>query len=364
MSVYRRGDKRDEDEERKKKKNEVEQAMHKMGANMEKLGSNLKTFFSGGKEKSAEKKWGKKGAGHTLGESSSSSQAPSSRPHPPPPPPRVQDPAAAQRAAAATAAAAARAAPKRPAARVARPMGSSAGGVGGAGGGAPPSTAPPPVDQSLIALCCEMGFDRLSSQRALERSHGDVSAAIEALTMEGDDRAPAPPTSTPPAPAAISAAVGAAEMAPVCTVTAPVCTVTRADVPSETGARLAACLAAASEMASVHESAVPALQLISKLLSNVASNPAEQKFRKVRLTNAKVSEALARAPAASHRLIQLCGFSLCGDGESVEMGDELAHDAHALSECRAILLQVPDTRKPYPPTPLPPTCLNVLKGFV
>ena len=97
MSVYRRGDKRDEDEERKKKKNEVEQAMHKMGANMEKLGSNLKTFFSGGKEKSAEKKWGKKGAGHTLGESSSSSQAPSSRPHPPPPP-RVQDPAAAQRA--------------------------------------------------------------------------------------------------------------------------------------------------------------------------------------------------------------------------------------------------------------------------
>ena len=46
--------------------------------------------------------------------------------------------------------------------------------------------------------------------------------------------------------------------------------------------------------------AAPGLTMLRRMIENVAKNPAEPKYRKVRLSNAKVAEGLVHVPGVRH----------------------------------------------------------------
>ena len=72
------------------------------------------------------------------------------------------------------------------------------------------------------------------------------------------------------------------------------------------------------------------MQLLRRLLGNVLAHPDEPKYRRVRLSNPKLSAVLAPSPAAL-RVLRLGGFTAVDDGEHVEIGDAAAHDASRLN---------------------------------
>ena len=82
--------------------------------------------------------------------------------------------------------------------------------------------------------------------------------------------------------------------------------------------------------------ALPALQLVDRLLQNVLGKPDEAKYRRIRLANAKIDGALRPQPAA-RRLLELCGFAASADGEHLDMADAAAHDCARLELARAII---------------------------
>ena len=98
----------------------------------------------------------------------------------------------------------------------------------------------------------------------------------------------------------------------------------------------AAMEAAAATLRGAGAVALPALQLVDRLLQNVLGNPDEAKYRRIRLANAKIDGALRPQPAA-RRLLELCGFAASADGEHLDMADAAAHDCARLELARAII---------------------------
>ena len=98
----------------------------------------------------------------------------------------------------------------------------------------------------------------------------------------------------------------------------------------------AAMEAAAATLRGAGAVALPALQLVDRLLQNVLGNPDEAKYRRIRLANAKIDGALRPQPAA-RRLLELCGFAASADGEHLDMADAAARDCARLELARAII---------------------------
>jgi hypothetical protein len=64
------------------------------------------------------------------------------------------------------------------------------------------------------------------------------------------------------------------------------------------------------------ENAAITLEIIEKLMKNVAQNPKEEKFRKIRLTNATISAKITSITAAIECLLHI-GWELDSDNESL-----------------------------------------------
>ena len=199
MSVYSRGDKKDDDKK--------DDPGKKIGNALEQVGKDLSKNFSnlfGGKDK----RWKEKGGGHTLGTAADAEAArqarlaaldagPSCSSSGPAPSPRAQAPPSAA-ASAAVAAAEARAAGGGGGNRAPRVM---AGGntpragdghaLGSGGGSAafpgPGHRAAPPeaAYAAQIQMLCEMGFERAAATAAIASSHGDVEQAVTVLSAGG-----------------------------------------------------------------------------------------------------------------------------------------------------------------------------------
>merc|ERR1719240_1341984 len=64
----------------------------------------------------------------------------------------------------------------------------------------------------------------------------------------------------------------------------------------------------------------PALEMLGKMVANVAKAPAEMKYRKVRLSNPKVAEGLVYVPGA-RQFLHAIGWQLV-EGEFLELAVE------------------------------------------
>eukprot|EP00965_Chrysotila_dentata_P104909 3465116-Pleurochrysis_carterae.AAC.1 len=58
--------------------------------------------------------------------------------------------------------------------------------------------------------------------------------------------------------------------------------------------------------------------MVSRLLANVVAHPHDDKYKRVRLSNAKIYAAIGQQPVAL-RLLRLCGFAPVGDGETLQI---------------------------------------------
>lgn len=222
------------------------------------------------------------------------------------------------------------------------PRGSASASAGGSFSGPGYSLAPPPSYDAEVAQLTQMGFAADAARAALRQSGGDLERAVEHLSISADGGSAGQP---PPPPAAASTPMGLS-LSPAAIAAAV--EATAADIP-----RL-----------SDHLSAVPAggtcLQLLRKLVGNVRDAPSEAKFRKVRLSNAKIAAALGGRPEAMAFLCA-CGFTLDETGEHAEMGDAAASNAAVLaSACETLDAAVAQAANGGPPVPIGPVDLKVL----
>jgi len=82
----------------------------------------------------------------------------------------------------------------------------------------------------------------------------------------------------------------------------------------------------------------PALDMLSKMIANIAKAPTETKYRKVRLSNPKVAEGLVHVPGARQFLVAL-GWQLV-EAEFLELsveGDGVAQAAAQVSAVEALV---------------------------
>ena len=244
---------------------------------------------------SKNKQWEKKGEGHSLGTAADAQAAAERRRMAPDAAPnqaaaaaaaraqppqqqarRPQSAAAAGAAEAAAARATAMSAPRRPtpaqasgAAAGLQPKFSCSGAVGGGGGGGSA------VSDAHVALLQEMGFDAAAAKRALQASGGEVEAAIEMLASGR-----APPAAQPQQSAQQSGTGGECGEGGMSAAEA-VRVIEATQVPHGAEGRLRAMEAALETLVLAGGSA--AVPLLLKLMSNIAAQPEEPKFRKVRL---------------------------------------------------------------------------------
>ena len=247
---------------------------------------------------SKNKQWEKKGEGHALGTAADAQAAAERRRMAPdaapnqaaaaaaaraqPPPQQARRPqsaAAAGAAEAAAARAAAMSAPRRPAPAQAggaaaglQPKFSCGGAVGGGGGGGGGGSA---VSDAHVALLQEMGFDAAAAKRALQASGGEVEAAIEMLASGRAPQAAQPQLSAQQSGTGGMGGEGGVSAAEAVRV------IEATQVPHGAEGRLRAMEAALETLVLAGGSA--AVPLLLKLMSNIAAQPEEPKFRKVRL---------------------------------------------------------------------------------
>lgn len=62
-------------------------------------------------------------------------------------------------------------------------------------------------------------------------------------------------------------------------------------------------------------------QTLFKLCANVANNPTEDKFRRIKLTNAAIQQRVTSLTGAVE-FLELCGFQKDADGESMVMPED------------------------------------------
>merc|ERR1719414_1095195 len=73
------------------------------------------------------------------------------------------------------------------------------------------------------------------------------------------------------------------------------------------------------------EQAQETLELIEKLTRNVVRNPAEEKFRRIKLLNPKIAAAITEVPFAVDALKEM-GWAEDGDGLSLPPSVRLLHE--------------------------------------
>jgi len=348
MSVYSRGDANREKEDDKKKKkpdvlDEMSNAFEQVGKDLSVGFSNL---FSGGKEK----KWSKKGEGHTLGTAADAEAAREARlaalQQPPPPPqparpmPAMNTPALAAAEARASGKKPAPAAPPR-APKAPAPPGQSFPGPGYV------AANPQATYAQEIRMLCEMGFSEGVATRALVASEGEIERAVELLSSGqvggGDGGGVSTSSAQPPPPPP-----GAADGVPPLEMLMEAATATAEDIPM-LATRLSGMRGGGN-----------ALSLVRKLVGNVQASPAEAKFRQVRLTNQKITERLGGSVEA-YALLLACGFALGDDGTHATMGDESAADGAALEvRCHLLDEAIAIAQSGGPPVPVGPEDIKVL----
>jgi len=378
-SVYQKRKDDDDDDDKKPKPNDIGKEIVK---NLDNIGKGISEFF-GGKDK----KWAKKGTGHTLGDSSTSQQQPA-RSQPPPllasshngaasaarqaPPQQAQQQqqsrapnpqaAAAANAAAARAAAAARPASARTKMTVTsaqpKPTADTATGtatdVAAGRGAATVARAAPAQSESAHAFSealqalCSMGFDATRAQAALQRTGGEIESALDLLSgdselLEQIARLDAPVTNSTVSETNLETSLGssiehasesatehaaghaadlhAATLALSPPPPPPPLTPAIVHFPTDRDERVERARAAAAAAAANGEADLPAIQLLIKLVANVAANPTEPKYRRVRLTNQKLAAAFGGRPHALE-LLQLVGFRI---GTQIGGGDGAGH---------------------------------------
>lgn len=342
MSVYKKGDQNRDDDDKKKNKKDIGDNIADAFDNMGKAFDN----FFGGKEK----KWEKKGGGHTLGTAAdaeaarqarlaalSASGAGSSSSAAAPPvrrPPSAGVTAAAQAAEARLAGGGvANRAPRATAAATTaapRQLDKELGLFPGQGH----SLAPQPSFSAEVAMLEEMGFAAAAAREALAQCSGNVERAVELLSSSAVTGAAA--AAEPPPQSAVSATAAAAAAA-----------ATPADVE-----------AFATRLSAVPQGGA-SLQMVRKLVGNVRDAPSEPKFRKVRLTNPKVMSALG-GRVDSIALLAACGFRLDASTEHAEMSDESAADAARLAAaCDALDAAIALAAAGGPPVPEGPDDIKV-----
>ena len=343
MSVYKKGDKRDDDEP---KKNELEKGIDALGKGLEDMAKGISSLFGGGRK---DKKWEQKGGGHTLGTAAdaeaarqarmasldkagaASSSSMTRQPARPPPP----------AAAAAIAAAEARAAggnqPRRAPAAPAVERGPSGGFPG------PGRTAQSPEAKyaSEITMLQEMGFRADAAVSVLVACNGDIEQAVSVLSAD---------ESVASVPGGGGGGTAEAAEAPVDRM---------------------AMLAEASEASAEHAPALgmalagmrgggACLGIIRKLIGNVRDHPDDPKYRKVRLTNPKIAEALGGF-LEGLALLSACGFTFDATGEYAEMSDAGAAVTAALeAACTALDEAIACAASGGPPVPVGPFDVKVI----
>jgi len=77
------------------------------------------------------------------------------------------------------------------------------------------------------------------------------------------------------------------------------------------------------------EQAAETLAIIEKLIRNVVRNPAEEKFRKINLTNAKIKQTIADVPHGID-LLQAMGWQQDGNFMVFPANARLAHEIHVV----------------------------------
>ena len=337
MSVYSRGDRARDGDDKEKKKDLGDE----IGEAFQNVGKGFASLFGGGKEK----KWDKKGGGNVLGTAADAEAARQARlaaleassagsSSAAPPPSRQQRPPSAA-ASAALSAAEARAAggggAARPPARAPPPPAASSSGASSFPG--PGYCASPRASDfaSEAQLMVDMGFARDAATSALAATGGDVERAVVKLSEGGG----------PPPPAADGASDAARRAA---------ATATTVDV-----VRLA------TELSGTPGGGA-SLTLLRKLVGNVRDAPHEAKYRRVRLTNEKIAVALGgRAHTSSIALLAACGFRLPSGADHAEMDDAMAMDAAALEwACAALDTAIEVAATGGPPVPRGPADVKVL----
>ena len=79
-----------------------------------------------------------------------------------------------------------------------------------------------------------------------------------------------------------------------------------------------------------------AVATLQKLLGNIAANPSEEKFRSIKLTNAKISAKICTCSGAV-KMLTACGFKESGRVLTLEGAPDLALLAFALQRLSSIL---------------------------
>ena len=305
MSVFSKGDaynQKDKKQQKQDSKNELQKAM-------DNVGNTLQNLFT-----SKEKKWKKKGVGHTLGDATQANTKPqpqTTHTHKPqnlPPPPRVLNPAAqaaAQRAEQRAAASSTHKPRSTHSATTQRNVENS------------------PAHPNNLKFLCDMGFPSDAASEALSRAGGDMETAVELLSSASLD------SQVDPAPQ-ISQIGSSTPILDEQRVLPSF--VKQPGTPAERHAAVRDC---AWALASKGDSAKPPLNLILRLLRNITENPEEEKYRRVRLRNAKISAALGGDDVA-YTLLQLVGFEFEKDLEGAVMSDLAVTET---TSCLTLLLE-------------------------
>ena len=347
MSVYSRGDGVGRDDDKGKKKqgvgDEVANAFEQVGKDLSKGFSNL---FGG-----AQKKWEKKGEGHTLGTAADADAARQARlaaleksaPQQARQPSR-QVPVASTPA---MLAAEARMAGKKPPSaspRVPPPPPAAPSGQQSFPGPGYVAANPQTTYAQEIRTLVDMGFDQSAATRALAASRGDLQQALDTLASGVD----AGGSSSASAPAQPASATPEPRSGPTAEVLAAAAAMSAADVPE-----------LADKLAGMRGGGT-ALALIRKLVGNVQVHPAEGKYRTIRLTNQKIADPLGGSREA-YGLLAACGFTIDAEGAQAVMSDATAADSATL-EVRCALLDeaIVLAQAGGPPVPVGPMDIKVL----
>jgi len=187
--------------------------------------------------------------------------------------------------------------------------------------GADPSpTADPTVVDQLVA----MGFDRDASTHALVAAAGSVDGAVELLSSqhEASHGADGSAGDVGGGGASRTNVASAAPSAPIAQRDAPAPPAPASSPgPPQVEPSAADARAAVDELCAAAAAGAPAvatgLALLHRVLGNLASNPSEPKYRRLRRTNAKIGEMLCASPQFE-RVLGACGFAADASGEFLD----------------------------------------------
>lgn len=168
------------------------------------------------------------------------------------------------------------------------------------------------VDPSSIEQLEAMGFARESAAHALAAANGSLEGAVELLSEEAAGGSAHGGVARGGEGGAVHAAAAPSPPPPPLQ-PAPVAAAAQQPSAEDATAAVSVLTAAAPGSAAV----AAGLALLQRVLGNLAANPSEPKYRRIRRTNAKIGEMLAASPAFERALLA-CGFAPDASGEFLD----------------------------------------------